>query len=191
MAAPLNLLTTNTCEWKGGPLPADAKKAFKELKSVLISEPVVQYPNPNLPYALITEACSADSSNPGGYSAILAQIKPDREFEVISYASRKLKCHEKNYEPFLLEIAASSWGMDYYDVYLKGKHFALYTDNKPVSVLKPVHVKTLHWLEENLRAFDFEIIYRKGNEMPSDFSSRQIVNLIQIDNRQMEKDQNR
>ena len=67
--------------------------------------------------------------------------------------------------------------MDHYDVYLKGKHFALYTDNKPVSVLKPVHVKTLHRLEENLRAFDFEIIYRKGNEMLSDFSSRQIVNL--------------
>ena len=60
-----------------------------------------------------------------------------------------------------------------------------------MSVLKPVHVKTLLRLEENLRAFDFEIIYRKGNEMPSDFSSRQIVNLIQIDNRQMEKDQNR
>jgi hypothetical protein len=68
-----------------------AGKAFKELKSVLISEPVIHYPNPNLPYALITEACLADSSNPGGYSAILAQIKPDGEFEVISYASRKLK----------------------------------------------------------------------------------------------------
>ncbi len=61
-----------------------------------------------LPYALITEACSADSSNPGGYSAILAQIKPDEEFEVIRYASQKLKCHKKNCELFLLEIAASS-----------------------------------------------------------------------------------
>jgi hypothetical protein len=60
MAAPLNLLTTNTCEWKGGPLPTDTEKAFKELKSVLISEPVVHYPNPNLPYALIIEACLAD-----------------------------------------------------------------------------------------------------------------------------------
>jgi hypothetical protein len=27
--------------------------------------------------------------------------------------------------------------------------------------------------------------------MPSDFSSRQVINLIQVDNRQMEKDQNR
>jgi hypothetical protein len=80
--------------------------------------------------------------------------------------------------------------MDHYDVYLKGKHFAHYTDNKPVTVLKPIHVKRLHRLEENLRAFDFDIIYRKGNLMPPDFSSRQVVNLIQIDNRQMEKDQN-
>jgi hypothetical protein len=108
MVAPLNLLTTNTCEWKWGPLLTDAEKAFKELKSVLISEPVVHYPNPNLPYALFTEACSADSSTPDSYSAILAQIKPDGEFEVISYASRKLKFHEKNYEQFLLEITASS-----------------------------------------------------------------------------------
>jgi hypothetical protein len=45
-------------------------------------------------------------------------------------------------------------------------------------------------LEDNLRAFDFEIIYRKGIEMHSDFSSHQFVNLIQINNRQMEKDQN-
>ena len=58
------------------------------------------------------------------------------------------------------------------------------------AILKPVHVKMLHQLEENFRAFDFKIIYRKGNEMSSDFSSRQVVNLIQIDNRQMEKDQN-
>jgi hypothetical protein len=81
--------------------------------------------------------------------------------------------------------------MDHYDFYLKGKHFALYTDNKPVTVLKPVHFKTLHLLEENLRAFNFKIIYRKGNEMPSDFSSRQVFNLIQSNNTQMEKDQTR
>jgi hypothetical protein len=42
-------------------------------------------------------------------------------------------------------------------------------------------------LEENWRAFSFEIIYRKGNEKPSDFSNPQVINLTQIDNRQMEK----
>jgi hypothetical protein len=87
LAVPLNLLTTSKCQWKGGPLPADANKAFKELKSVLISEPAVHYPDPNLPYALITEAYLANDQNPGGNSAIFAQILPDKEFQVISYAS--------------------------------------------------------------------------------------------------------
>jgi hypothetical protein len=82
---------------EGGPLPADAKKAFKELKSVLISEPAVHYPDPNLPYTLITEANPTNDQNPGGYSTILAQILPDNEFQVIIYASWKLKCHNKNY----------------------------------------------------------------------------------------------
>ncbi len=53
----------------------------------------------------------------------------------------------------------------------------------------PCMSKTLHRLEKKLRAFDFEIIYRKGKEMLSDFSSHQVINLIQINNRQMEKDQ--
>jgi hypothetical protein len=47
-----------------------------------------------------------------------------------------------------------------------------------------VHVKTLQRLEETLQTFDFEIIYRRGNEMLLDFSNHQFVNLIQIDNRQ-------
>jgi hypothetical protein len=57
----------------------------------------VHYPDPNLPYTLITEAYPANNQNPGGYSTILAQILPDKEFQVISYASQKLKCHKKNY----------------------------------------------------------------------------------------------
>ena len=74
LATPLNLLTTNTCEWKGGPLPANTNKAFRELKSVLILEPAVHYPDTNLQYALITEASLANNQNPGRYSAILAKI---------------------------------------------------------------------------------------------------------------------
>ena len=61
MVAPLNLLTNNTCELKGGSLPADTKPKFKELKLVLISKQVVYYPDPKLPYALITEACLAEA----------------------------------------------------------------------------------------------------------------------------------
>ncbi len=104
LTAPLKKLTTKDCEWKTGPLPPEADKALQELKSILVSEPVIHYPEPVLPYALITEVCQGDSKKLGWYEAILAQIRPDGEFQVISYASRKLKCHKKNYGPFLLEI---------------------------------------------------------------------------------------
>jgi hypothetical protein len=65
-------------------VPTDPNKAFKELKSVLISEPAMYYPDPNLPHTLITEAYSADDQNPGGYSTILALILPDGELSANS-----------------------------------------------------------------------------------------------------------
>jgi len=190
MTAPLNRLTTNDCEWKNGPLPADAEKAFKELKTILISEPVVHYPVPTLPYALITDATQSDSKSAGGYGAILVQIKSNGEFQVISYASRKLKCHEKNYAPFLQDLAASVWGMEHFSVYLKGKHFILYTDSKAQIDLSSVHTKTLNRLQAALKEYDFEIILRTSREMPAEFLGKDVVNLIKVNNSQMEKDQN-
>ena len=192
VTAPLNALTRKDCEWKRGPLPPDAAKAFQELKTILCSEPVVHYPQPELPYALITDACQGDAKKPGGYGAILAQIQPDGQFQVISYASRKLKCHEKNYAPFLLEMSASVWAMDHYSVYLKGKHFVLYTDHKPLVKLGTVHNKTLNRMQEAMLEFDFEIIYQKGSEMPADFLSRNVVDMISAisDDEEMEKLQN-
>ncbi len=93
--APLNALTRKDCPWKMGPMLPEADKAFRELRTILISKPLVHYPQPELPYVLITDACQGDAKKPGGYGAILAQVKPDGEFQVISYASRKLKCHKK------------------------------------------------------------------------------------------------
>ncbi len=72
----------------------EADKAFRELRTILISKPLVHYPQPELPYVLITDACQGDARKPGGYGAILAQVKPDDEFQVISYASQKLKSHK-------------------------------------------------------------------------------------------------
>ena len=58
-----------------GPPAGGRREGLQRAQIRVDLQPVVHYPNPNLPYALITEACSADSSNPGGYSAIL--IKSD------------------------------------------------------------------------------------------------------------------
>ncbi len=111
ITAPLTALTKKECSWKGGPLPPEALTAFQELQTYLCSEPVVDYPRRDRPYALIADASLGDGKKPGGLGAILTQLNPQGEHCVIAYASRKLQKHECNYTPFLLEMQAAIWGM--------------------------------------------------------------------------------
>ena len=93
ISAPLIALTHKDNKWKAGPLPADALKAFKEMQTILVSEPVMAYPRRNCPYALITNASLGDSDQkkPGGLGAILTQIDKNGEHQVIPYASWRCK----------------------------------------------------------------------------------------------------
>ncbi len=76
-------------------------------------------------YALITDAATGTADTPGGLRPILTQVNKNGRFYAISFASRQLKNHKKNYSPFLLEAAAAVWGMDHFNEYLKGKKFIL------------------------------------------------------------------
>jgi len=165
---PLTALTKKDCKWKRGPLPPQALKAFRELQTILCSEPVVDYPRKNRPYVLITDASFGDEKTPGGLGAILTQVDQHNEHRVIAYASRKLAKHEKNYTPFLLEMQAALWAMDHFHVYLKGNHFTLMTDHKPLETMGTIHTKTLNRLQEAMNTeFSFSIVYKKGAEMPA------------------------
>jgi hypothetical protein len=88
ITAPLTKLTRKDCEWKHGPMPPDALNAFKELQTILISEPVMAYPRNDRPYILITDASLGDCNKPGGFGAILAQQDDEGRFWAVSYASR-------------------------------------------------------------------------------------------------------
>ncbi len=77
-----------------------------------------------------------------------------------------------NYSPFLLEAAAAVWGMDFFNEYLKGKRFILYTDHKPLEKLGHLHSKTMNRLQTALLEHDFVIQYKKGSNMPVDYLSR-------------------
>ena len=191
ISAPLTALTRKDSAWKSGPLPDDACKAFRELQSSLTSEPVVDYPRRNRPYALITDAALGDDKTPGGLGAILTQVDEAGEYRVIAYASRKLQTHEKNYTPFLLEMQAAIWGMDHFSSYLRGRHFTLFTDHKPLEKLGKVHTRTLNRLQEVMNTYDFEIIYKKGSEMPADFLSRHAINAISWESTALKDEQDR
>ena len=189
VSSALTALTRKDCLWKGGPLPPEALKAFRELQSILVSEPVVDYPRKDKPYGLITDASLGDDKKPGGLGAILTQINPDGSHSVIGYASRKLQTHEKNYTPYLLEMQGAIWGMEHFSTYLKGRHFSLFTDHKPLEKLGKVHTRTLNRLQEVMNEYDFEIFYKKGSEMPADFLSRNVVGAISWDNEEFQKAQ--
>jgi hypothetical protein len=64
------------------------------------------------------------------------------------------------------------WGMDFFNEYLKGKRFILYTDHKPLKKLGHLHSKMLNRLQTALQEHDFVIQYKKGSKMPVDYLSR-------------------
>jgi hypothetical protein len=172
IAAPLFKLTRKDSGYKSGPLPEKALKAFYILQKPLTSEPVMAFPKADRQYAVITDAATGTADTPGGLGAILTQVDKDGNFHAISFASRQLKDHKVNYSPFLLETAAAVWGMDFFNEYLKGKRFILYTDHKPLEKLGHVHNKTLNQLQTALLEHGFVIQYKKGSNMPADYLSR-------------------
>ena len=178
ISQPLTKLTRKDSGYKGGPLPADALKAFRILKQQLISNPVVAYPRADRQYALIVDASTGSATEEGGLGAILTQVDNEGKFHVISYGSRQLVKHEKNYSPYLAEMQAAIWGMDFYAQYLRGKRFILYTDHKPLEKLGHLHKKTFNRLQIAMNEFDFEIKYKKGITMPADYLSRNVIAVL-------------
>jgi hypothetical protein len=172
IAAPLFKVTRKDSGYKNGPLPPDALHTFKVLQQKLTSDPVMAFPRSDHQYSLITESATGTAEFYGGLGAILTQIDEHGNHYAISFASRQLKDHEKNYSPFLLEAAAAVWGMEVFNEYLQRKLFFLFTDHKPLEKLGHLHTKTLNRLQTALLEHDFVVQYKKGTNMPADYLSR-------------------
>ena len=138
------------------------------------------YPRGDRTYALIVDASTGTAEIEGGMGAILAQIDNKGVFHALSYASKQLIKHEKNYSPYLLEMDAVVWAMEYYQEHLRGRRFIVYTDHKPLESMGTLHTKTLNRLTLAMLDFDFEIRYKKGSEMPADFLSRSFTQTCAI-----------
>jgi hypothetical protein len=74
---------------------AKSEKSFQELKKRLTSAPVLILPNPKESFVVY---CDASKTGLGG---VLMQNR-----QVVAYASRQLKVHEKNYLTHDLELGA-------------------------------------------------------------------------------------
>ena len=180
LAGHLTALTRKGSKWKSGPLPFSALNAFHKLRTALSTKPVLAYPLPDTPYLLTVDAATGDDSNPGGLSAVLTQIDPQGKERVISYASRSLKDHEKNYSAFLLEMTACLFGIERYSVYLAGSRpFTLLCDHRPIEKVSKLHQKTMNRLQQKMLEFNFVVAYRKGSlNQVADALSRNPVDAI-------------
>jgi len=59
--------------------------------------------------------------------------------------------------------------MEHFGTYLRGQKFTLFTDHRPLEKLGNVPTKTLNRLQEIMNTYYFDIMYKKGSKMPTDY----------------------
>lgn len=158
MALPLTRLTRKDVKFEWG----DAQvKAFDKLRTALITDPVLVYPDFSKDFVLITD------SSQFAMGAVLAQLV-DGEERPIAYASRQLKQAESNYSCIERELNAVVWGIKTFNCFLNGRPFRVYCDHKPIQWLmglKNPSSRQTHW-SILLSEYDFEVVYRPGAQIP-------------------------
>ena len=81
---------------------------------------------------------------------------------VVAYASRQLKIHEKNYLTHDLELAAVVFALKIWRHYLYGEKCQIFTDHKSLKYLftqKELNMRQRRWLEL-VKDYDCEILYQ-------------------------------
>ena len=98
--------------------------------------------------------------------------------KVVTYASRQLKVHEKNYPTHDLELAGVVFASKIWRHYLYGAHFRVFNDHKSLKYLfdqKELNMRQRRWIEF-LKDYDFELLYhpRKANVVADTLSRKTI-----------------
>ncbi|GJT99868.1 putative reverse transcriptase domain-containing protein [Tanacetum coccineum] len=127
--------------------------AFQLLKQKLCSAPILALPEGSEDFIAYCDASKK------GLGAVLMQMK-----KVISYASRQLKIHEKNYTTHDLELGAVVFALKIWRHYLYGTKCTVFTDHKSLQHIldqKELNMRQRRWLEL-LSDYDCEIRYHPG-----------------------------
>lgn len=132
-------------------------KCFEHCKTLLCSQPILQYPDFDKPFVVTTDASNV------AIGAVLSQGQIGKDLP-ICYASRTLSKSEQNYSTIEKELLAIVWATKYFRPYLFGKSFTIVTDHKPLTwlfSLKEPNSKLVRW-RLKLEEFDYSIQYKKG-----------------------------
>ena len=140
-------------------LSEDALNAFEMLKQACMTAPVLAFADYTKPFLLETEAFK------DGLGAVLSQKQVDRQFYPVTYGSRFITPHEKNYHLTKLEFLALKCAVtEHFKEYLLYQPFPVKTDNNPLTYIMttPNLNATGHWWVGALAWFNFEMEYQKG-----------------------------
>ena len=124
IADPLTSLTRKDAVWQWGPFQ---RRAFQQLKDMLCAAPVLQFPDPKLPYTVVTDASGTAA---GG---VLMQDQGDG-LRPLAFLSRRLKPTEQRYSAYERELAAVAYCLMSWRHYLEGcpGGVTVVTDHQPL-----------------------------------------------------------
>ncbi|GKD25655.1 putative reverse transcriptase domain-containing protein [Tanacetum coccineum] len=146
----------------------EQEEAFQTLKDNLCNAPIMSLPDGSEYFVIY-----CDTSNQGlGY--VLMQ-----RGKVITYASRQLKIHEKNYTTHDFKMGAVVFAFKTWRHYLYGAKSIIYTDHKSfqhIFVQKELNMRQQRWIEL-FSDYDCEIHYHPGkaNVVADAFSRKERV----------------
>jgi len=172
IAQPLNALTKKDAQWKKGPIPQEAEQARLKLLDAITKRPTLAYPSASGRFHLYIDGSTGLRGKPGGLGAHLCQ-EQNGKLRSVAFASRQLVQHENNYTAFMIEVQAAWFAIHTFQHHLKGRHFILHTDHKPMVPHTTMQTRTLNRLHQLLLEFDFEVHHVSGEaNAVADFLSR-------------------
>lgn len=177
------------------------QESFETVKKHLCSKPILAIFDPNLPIRIYTDASMQ------GIGAVLKQTQQNGEEKPCAYFSKKLSDAQKKKKAIYLECLAIKEAIKYWQIWLIGKKFTVFSDHKP---LEKMNIKSrtdeeLGDLTHYLSQFEFDIIYSPGKyNIEADSLSRnpvlepsenqeevlKVVNLVKLEDILSDQDKN-
>lgn len=156
IARPLTRLTSkkNKFMWS-----EEAEASFNQLKTALVSAPILRCPEFSQPFYIHTDASSY------AVGAVLTQRVDDVDHP-IAYCSRTLNNQEVNYSATERELLAVIYALEQYRAYVEGRKCYIISDHASLQWFTKLKNPTgrLNRWACRLSQFNFELIHRKGKE---------------------------